>query len=116
MSASSTSLTRNIPFADSIAKANIDGRATPGGRFLTADGVVLTATMASMDSALFDTFIVNGVQTKCAMGDWCGVHSGASLDDSFHCCMSCGLKIHSALLCGRHFREWIEDNNGDGSF
>ncbi len=72
--------------------------------------------MAGMDSALFDTFIVNDVQTKCAAGDWCLAHSGASLDDSFHRCMSCGLKIHSALLCGCHFKEWIEDINNNGLF
>ncbi len=70
--------------------------------------------MAGMDSALFDTFIDNGVQTKCAAGDWCRAHFGAS--DSFHPCMSCGLKIHSDLLCGCHFKEWIEDINEDGLF
>jgi hypothetical protein len=98
-----------------VANAIESAAEAPTERFLTADGDVLTADMAGMDSALFDTFFINGVQIKCAAGEWCTAHPGASLDDSFHRCMSCGLKIHSALLCGRLFGEWLEDNQ-DGSF
>jgi len=39
-------------------------------------------------------------QTTCTARTHCKAHKGASLDMSTHHCVGCGLKIHSAALCG----------------
>ena len=40
-------------------------------------------------------------QCTCAARTRCLAHEGASLDMSTHHCVGCGLKIHSAALCGQ---------------
>ncbi len=47
-------------------------------------------------------------QSRCAAGDACKALPGANLEGSSHHCKACGLKIHSALLCGMNIDEVIE--------
>lgn len=46
-------------------------------------------------------------QTKCAAGDACKAHSEADLAASFHHCVGCCLKVHSAVLCGETLAEVV---------
>jgi len=47
-------------------------------------------------------------QSRCAAGDACKAPPGANLEGSSHHCKACGLKIHSALLCGMNIDEVIQ--------
>ncbi len=53
---------------------------------------------SGLDPAIFDTYFTVGV---CAAGNAClQTMKGASIVASPHQCMTCGLHIHCALLCG----------------
>ncbi len=80
------------------------------------DGRVLMAALVGMEDDSFGSMFLNGIQVCCASGSSFNVHPNvAPVEESFHCCMNCALKLHLCITCsGCHFGLWFLGAAGGG--
>ena len=98
-----SSLSNITSLSSAVYDGNLPVHPSKGGLFLSG-----------LDATSYYEFFDHGIQTICAAGDKCMANACADIKASTHNCMGCSLYIHSALMCGKLFDEWWQENNTKG--
>ena len=65
---------------------------------------------SGLDPAVYDSHFTDGVQTKCAAGEYCLQPRDVPVANLFHRCMVCTLRMHSYVTCGDTYESFKSDH------